>query len=132
MGPSWLAGFWASPSTHTPVSTGSGASDAGTQRVVVASDSPTALGPQTAARSDVAGTTSPTTLLAANAARVGANIVNDSTATLYVLYGSGTPSSTNFSETPLGQGDTLRTNFRGLIQGVWSAANGNARITELT
>lgn len=81
----------------------------------------------------VADTDASTTLLAANAARLGATIFNDSTADLYVKLGA-TASATSFTvkmaaasyfEVPYG--------YTGIIDGIWSAdASGSARITELT
>lgn len=62
-------------------------------------------------------------------------IVNNSTAILYILLGKGTASATNFTyamaafaaAAPI----TLEIwGYRGPIQGVWAAANGNAIITE--
>lgn len=73
------------------------------------------------------------TLLAANAARVGATIYNDSTAILYLKFGA-TASATSFTaklqpesyfEVPYG--------YTGIIDGIWASdASGSARITELT
>lgn len=72
-------------------------------------------------------------LLASSRVRNGVSIWNDSTATLYVLSGKGTASSTNFSfklsaddywESPDAQ------YARGDFTGVWSAdGSGAARIT---
>lgn len=87
-----------------------------------------------ATMSSVNDTASSTTLLAANVNRRLAVIVNDSTSVLYVLYGSGTASATNFSYR-LEQNDTLVIDdgWFGQINGIWSAdASGAARITELT
>ena len=72
-----------------------------------------------------------TLILAANGARQGASIYNDSTATLYLSYGTNAASTTAFSvkmtsagyaEVPFG--------YKGQIRGIWSAANGAARVTE--
>lgn len=85
-----------------------------------------------AGTSNVAGTTTSTTLLSANAARKGATVFNNSTATLYVQFGT-IASSSNFAvamsandyfEVPFG--------YTGRIDGIFAAANGAARITELT
>lgn len=86
----------------------------------------------TPAQSSVAGSASSVSLLASNANRLGATITNDSTATLYVRLGA-TASTSNYTvkltqdayyEVPYG--------YTGAIDGIWSAASGNARITELT
>lgn len=72
------------------------------------------------------------TLLAANAARLGATIYNDSTKILYVKFGA-TASATSYA-TQLGNGGYLEVPFgyTGIIDGIWASANGNARVTELT
>jgi hypothetical protein len=86
----------------------------------------------TTALTNVASSASNVNLLAANTAREGATIFNDSTAVLYVKLGT-TASATSFTvkmsaggyyEVPFG--------YAGNIDGIWSAANGYARVTELT
>lgn len=85
---------------------------------------------------NVAASASSVTLLAANAARLGAAIVNDSTSILYVKFGS-TASATSFTvclagsvagvpayyEVPFG--------YVGIITGIWVSATGAARVTEV-
>jgi hypothetical protein len=77
--------------------------------------------------------TTNTTILAANAARFGASIYNESTAVLFLLLGAGTESATvytlqmaagSYYETPFG--------FTGIIKGHWASANGSARVVEYT
>lgn len=77
-------------------------------------------------------TTTNTTLLYTNLSRLGATIFNDSTKILYVKLGR-VASATDFTvklltgayyEVPFG--------YIGQIDGIWSAANGFARVTELT
>lgn len=86
----------------------------------------------TATLANVSGATSSTTLIAANVERIGATIYNDSTAVLYVKFGS-TASSTSFTvkmqtddyfEVPNG--------YTGIITGIWASATGAARVMELT
>jgi hypothetical protein len=88
--------------------------------------------PATSAQTSVAGSASSVQLLAATATRLGATIFNDSAATLYLKLGT-TASTTSFTvklitdayyEVPFG--------FTGRIDGIWTSATGNARITELT
>ncbi|MFZ5667960.1 MAG: hypothetical protein ACOY4K_00550 [Pseudomonadota bacterium] len=90
-------------------------------------------GASTATQSNVSGAASSTSLLAANTARKGATIWNDSSAILYVLLGTGTASATvctvkliadAYYEVPAG--------YTGAIKGIWASATGAARITELT
>lgn len=73
------------------------------------------------------------TLLAANAARLGATIMNDSTKTLFVLCAPGIPSAVNnsFSVSP-GMLIDVPDKYVGIISGVWQSVNGNARVTEFT
>jgi archaellum component FlaG (FlaF/FlaG flagellin family) len=86
----------------------------------------------TAAHTNVASSASSTQLLAANTARKGFSIFNDSTQILYVKYGA-TASATSYVvqiaasgyyEDPWG--------WQGAVHGIWASANGNARILELT
>ena len=76
------------------------------------------------------------TLLASNSSRLGAIIVNDSAATLYVKFGA-TASSTSYTyrvdpygvlEFP-GPGVPV---YTGIVDGIWDSATGAARATELT
>jgi hypothetical protein len=85
----------------------------------------------TPTQTSVAGSASSVQLLAASSRR-GATIFNDSAATLYLKLGT-TASTTSFTvrmlanayyEVPFG--------YMGQIDGIWSSATGNARITELT
>lgn len=86
----------------------------------------------TATLSNVAGSATSVTLLALNTARKGATINNDSSAILYVKFGT-TASTTSFTvkmvaesyyEVPFG--------YTGRIDGIWASATGSARVTELT
>lgn len=89
----------------------------------------------------VASSVSAVTLLAGNPSRVKApncpaTIVNDSTANLFVLLGTGVPSSTNYTYKmgPTSSGIPfyyeVPTGYSGPIQGIWDAANGFAYVTE--
>jgi hypothetical protein len=69
-------------------------------------------------------------LLAANAQRCEAIIVNDSSAVLYVKFGV-TASSTDYTVKLL-QDDVLQTEYRGEIDGIWASdAGGMAHVTEV-
>lgn len=78
----------------------------------------------------VAASTSSIQLLASNANRKTASIVNNSTATLYIELGE-TASSSAYT-VALNNGDLyeLPIAYTGVISGIWSAANGNALIRE--
>lgn len=84
------------------------------------------------AATNVAASATNVTLLAANTNRIGATIYNDSTSILYVKLGA-TASTTSYTlqmgsktyyEAPYG--------YTGQIDGIWSVANGSARVGELT
>lgn len=86
----------------------------------------------TSTLSNVSGSASSVTLLSLNTARKGVTIFNDSTAILYVKFGT-TASTTSFTvrlvsnayyEVPFG--------YTGRIDGIWASATGSARVTELT
>ncbi|UZJ58562.1 hypothetical protein OKW98_18465 [Pseudomonas sp. KU26590] len=73
-----------------------------------------------------------TTLLAANAARRGATIFNESTSVLYLKLGSASSitsytviiAANGYYEVPFG--------YTGAITGLWASANGAARVTEVS
>jgi hypothetical protein len=82
----------------------------------------------------VTAATSSTLLLAANTARLTATVFNDSSAELYLKYGSGATStskkltvpSKGFWEMPPGS------TYTGVIHGAWASATGAADIGEDT
>lgn len=79
----------------------------------------------------VSSSTSSVTILAANNRRKGAAITNDSTAILYIRFGDGAASSTDFSvEMAADAYFEVPKEYRGTITGAWATANGNARVTE--
>lgn len=92
----------------------------------------------TATLSNVASSASSVTLLAANASRKGATIVNDSASVLYVKFGAAASATSysyylpglNASSVPA----TLEVPFRctDIITGIWVSATGSARVTEFT
>ena len=92
------------------------------------------LAASTATITTVADSAASQQLLAASTTRLGLYIFNDSTATLYVKFGT-TASSTDFTLLlrPNGLYSMENLIYRGRIDGIWSSdAAGNARITELT
>lgn len=85
--------------------------------------------------SNVASSASSVTVLAArtDAARIGSTVFNDSTAILYLLLDSAAASATNYTvQVAAGGYYETPANYQGQLTGIWSAANGNARVTELT
>jgi hypothetical protein len=83
---------------------------------------------------NVASSASDVTILASNASRIGAMIMNDSTAVLYLLVGAGTSSVTNYSVKIAAGGywELQPLLYTGILKGIWASANGYARVTEMT
>jgi hypothetical protein len=97
--------------------------------LTVASVAPTA----SAVNPVASTTTNGTTLQAANASRAGLYIYNDSTAILYVKLGTGaTPTDWSLKVKPDGFYELPPPYYRGAVSGVWAAANGFARVTEVS
>ena len=89
----------------------------------------------TATLTNVTSSASTGTVVASNTSRVGLWIVNESTATLYLKCGA-TASLTSYSAV-IGPGQlwempTSSVLYTGILDGIWSAANGTARVTEFT
>jgi len=71
-----------------------------------------------------------TLLLAANEHRITAHIYNNSTSTLYIKYGTGAGIG-SFTNKQVGAGKLATiTDYKGIIHGYWSAAVGDAQVTE--
>lgn len=87
----------------------------------------------TGATTSVASSATPVTLKAADAARLGLTIFNDSTQVLFVLLGAGTASASVYT-VQLAAGAYYEVPFRftGIVTGLWASANGNARLTAIT
>jgi hypothetical protein len=80
----------------------------------------------------VASSTNAAVLLASNTLRSGATVYNDSTANLFIGLGF-VPTLTEFT-LKMGSGGyfELPYSFVGTIGGIWDAANGFARVTEIS
>lgn len=87
----------------------------------------------TATLSNVASSASSVSLLASNASRKQATFFNDSTQILYLKFGT-TASATSYTVQIPSNGyyEIPVAIYTGAIDGIWAAANGNARITEMT
>jgi hypothetical protein len=72
------------------------------------------------------------TLLAANTARRGATIYNDSTRTLYAKLAAVASTVSYTLQIGAGGYFEVPAGYTGIIDGIWPIVNGNARITELT
>lgn len=93
--------------------------------------------PATATRTQVADSAVAVSLIAANAGRKGLVITNDSSARLFVGYGTVDPTTTNYTFVLL-SGQTWEMTpsnvFTGQLKGIWETDpnDGAARLTELT
>jgi hypothetical protein len=110
----------------------------GSAPVVIASDQSTLptneAAAATATCTNVNGNASSVSLLASNSSRKGAMFFNDSTAVLYLKFGT-TASTTSYTVQIPSNGYYEMPGpkiYSGAIDGIWSAANGAVRITELT
>jgi hypothetical protein len=81
--------------------------------------------------SSVASSTSSVELLASASGRIEGVIQNDSTAVLYVKFGTAaTSSSFTISLDP--QEAVVIDKYNGVVHGTWASVNGNARVTVVT
>jgi hypothetical protein len=90
---------------------------------------PDELGGNTAVVTSVSSSASNQTLKVANLDRNQIIIQNDSTQILYVKYGA-TATSSDYTIKVLPD-DVLVTSYTGRIDGIWVAANGSAKVTEI-
>lgn len=88
------------------------------------------LGPQTPVTANVASSATSVTVFAATGQASGRTVFNDSTAVLYLKFGT-TASATSYTVQMLA-GDYYefpQPVFCGRVDGIWASANGNARVT---
>lgn len=88
--------------------------------------------PSSATLANIAASATNVTLFAANSARRGALLYNDSGATLFVKFGA-TASATDFTLRVEANGyfELPQPCYTGIIDGLWQSATGTARVTEL-
>jgi hypothetical protein len=72
------------------------------------------------------------TILAANSNRKGATIWNDSTANLFIDFDAEASTTDYAVKLSPGGYFEMPFSYTGVISGIWDAANGNARVRELT
>lgn len=92
----------------------------------------------TSTLTNVASSATSVTLLASNSNRKTVIIVNDSTAILYIKFDSSAASTISYSLVIPPISNSIpsfitfdRSDYSGAVTGIWSSANGNARITEV-
>lgn len=111
------------------------ANAAGTVGVVNNALVTTAATAGTANRTSVSASATDKLVLSANAGRLGFTIWNNSSAVLYLGFGSDTPASTSNATVAIPAGGYYESPspvYRGALRGVWGAANGSAIVTELS
>lgn len=88
----------------------------------------------TSATTSVTATTTSTTIIALNTARKGLYVFNDSTAVLYLAFAATASTTAYITQVPANSLYEMpaKPTYTGLVTGIWSAANGAARVTELT
>ena len=86
----------------------------------------------TATPSSVAASTTSVSLLAANPARKGTAIWNNSSANLYVELGATASASAFTARVGAGGYYEVPFTYTGVISGIWDAANGSALVREFT
>lgn len=79
----------------------------------------------------VAGSATNVTLLAANAARRGAAVFNDSTAILYLKLGATASSTSHTVQVAASAYYEVPFDYTGIVDGLWASATGSARVTEV-
>ncbi|MEH2128899.1 hypothetical protein [Nostoc sp.] len=87
---------------------------------------------ETSTPTTVASSTDSDIILAANSNRKGATFWNDSTANLFLEFGATATTSAFTAKLSAGGYYEVPFNYTGVISGIWSAANGNALVRELT
>jgi len=87
----------------------------------------------TATLTNVSGSASSVSLLASNTSARARTAFNDSTATLHLKFGT-TASTTSFTVAipPNGYYEFPQPIYNGAVDGIWDAANGAVRLTEIT
>jgi hypothetical protein len=96
----------------------------------------TPVGATRSSFTQVADNAASTTLLAANASRLGAIITNTSSAILFIRLDGGTVTTANYSHRIAASGGSYEVPFQhtGAITGIWASdpGDGNANITDFT
>jgi hypothetical protein len=90
-----------------------------------------ATAPQSATLANVASSASSVTLFAASGSVKGRAVYNDSTAVLYLKFGTSASSSSYTVQLAAGAYyEFPQPAYGGVVDGIWASANGNARTTQ--
>lgn len=104
----------------------------GSVSITPPTDHPVFKAPSTATHTNVAGAAADTQLLASNGSRLGFVVYNDSSAILYLKYGTGASSTSFITALAAGASWTDPFQWTGVVNGQWASATGSARVTEIT
>jgi hypothetical protein len=89
--------------------------------------------PSTSTVTRVSASITSTSIIVANASRRDLLLYNESTSILYLLFGTGVASVTNYTIQIAGGGYyEVSYGYTGALKGIWLAANGAVQVTELT
>jgi hypothetical protein len=113
------------------IGTGTSTSPVTSANPLPVTDSKNALG-TAAAVTNVSGSATSVTIKASNTSRKELIVFNDSTAILYLLYGSGSASTTNYTLKVFPDTHAIIDSYNGQVNGIWASATGDARVTEVT
>jgi hypothetical protein len=89
------------------------------------------LRPQSATLANVASSATSVTIFAAVDKALGRTVYNDSTAVLYLAFTSSAASTSAYTVQIAAGGyyEFPQVTYSGAVTGIWSSANGNARVT---
>jgi len=89
---------------------------------------------QTATLANVASSATSVTIFSANSQAVARALWNDSTAVLYLKFGTAAASTTSYTVQLVAGAyyEFTQPLYGGAVTGIWASANGNARTTEVT
>lgn len=87
------------------------------------------ISPQVATPTSVASSATSVVLFAAAASTRGRTIFNESTAVLYMAFAAAASTTAYTCQIAAGGYYEVPGNFSGVISGIWTSANGSARLT---
>jgi len=107
----------------------------GTNKLTITSDSSAQViqaGKTSATLTNVSSSATSVSLLASNAAAISRTCFNDSTQILYLKWGTTASATSHTIQIgPNGYYEFPQPLYKGAVDGIWAAANGSARLTEM-
>ena len=90
------------------------------------------IGKTSATLSNVSSSATSVSLLSSNAAARARMVFNDSTQVLYLKFGTTASATSHTVQIPsMGYYEFPQPLYKGAVDGIWAAANGSARLTEM-